>query len=93
MGSFTFSFFLNSVSFWMKISNGIACNSISILFYFKFNWNLIWFQIQMNKKKMTMQIDVKGIENMMSFPSFMMMVLRKEKKNSKKTYIWRDTFA
>jgi hypothetical protein len=43
---------------------------------------------------MARQIDVKGIENMMSFPSFMIMVLRKgKKKNSKKTYILRDTFA
>jgi hypothetical protein len=37
---------------------------------------------------MTMQIDVKGIENMMSFPSFMIMVLRKrEKKIQKDIYI------
>jgi hypothetical protein len=39
---------------------------------------------------MTMQIDVKGIENMMSFPSLMIMVLRKEKINSKR-HIFEET--
>ncbi len=60
----------------------------------KFNWfNLNSNSIE-QKIYMTMQIDVKGIENMMSFPSFMIMVLRKrEKKIQKDIYIWSDIFA